>query len=154
MRSETPNFHLSHDPKDAACFTHRVKLVQSKYVGEVIGIIDDNKKHYHFLKAWNNMEIDINNQWSINNGIMGLEVELHKDGKNKVRYMVKLSLKQVEKILRAKLNCMVICDEGRNPLLHFQPLKIKQLLEFYVFKLSTDRYIRDNNMSPPGWVLD
>ena len=154
MRKQTPDFTISHDPKDAACFTHKAYVIQSKYVGEVVGIRDEEPKHYHFLKAWNNMEIDINNQWSINNGIMGLELELHKDGKHKVHYMVKLPLKFVEKILSAKLNCMVICDEGRNALLHFKPLKLEQLLEFYIFKKETDAFIKKNYLHPPGWIID
>jgi len=153
MRKDT-NYTISHDPKDAACFTHRVKLVKSKYAGDVVGIVDENPKNYHFLKAWNNMEIDINNQWSINNGVMGLELELHKDGKHKVRYMIKLSLKLVKKILETKLNCMVICDEGQNPLLHFRPLKVEQLYEFYLLKIQTDRYLKDNNQNPSGWIID
>lgn len=154
MRKQTPDFTISHDPKDAAHFTHKAYVVISKYVGEVVGIKDEDSKHYHFLKAWNNMEIDINNQWSINNGILGLELELHKDGKHKVCYMVKLPLKLAEKILSAKLNCMVICDEGRNPLLHFRPLKLEQLLDFYMFKKNTDEFIKKNHLFPKGWAIE
>jgi hypothetical protein len=153
MREDT-HYTLSNDSKDAACFTHKAKFVKSPYVGEVIGIIDDDKKHYHFLKAWSNMEIDIRTQWSINNGVMGVELQLHKDGKNTVDYMVKLSLKMVENILKSKLNCMTICDEAKNILLHFKPLKVDQLFEFYTMKKETDEYIKNNNLSPKGWVTD
>jgi len=154
MRKQTKDFTISHDSNDAAHFTHKAYEIISKYVGKVIGIKDEEPKNYHFLKAWNNMEIDINNQWSINNGIIGLELELHKDGKHKVHYMVKLPLKFVEKILTTKLNCMVICDEGKEALLHFRPLKLEQLVEFYMFKKNTDEYIKKNHLSPSGWVID
>ena len=154
MRKDTQNFWVSHDPKDAACFTHKAKIVKSKHIGEVVGIIDDERKHYHFLRAWDHMEIDINNQWSINNGVMGLELELHKDGKNKVHYMVKLKPKIVEKILKTPLNCMAICSEGYDVLLHFKPLKVKQLFDFFIFKINTDKFVKEKHLSPPGWTID
>lgn len=153
MRSEEPDFTVSHDPKDAPIFTHKAKIVKSPYVGDIVGIIDDDTKHYHFLKSWNNMEIDINNQWSVNNGTLGLEVCLHKDGKNKVEYMVRLPVKIAETILKTSLNAMAVCDEGKNILLHFKPLKVNQLFEFFILKKRTDAYVIDNNLSPRGWTL-
>jgi len=153
LREDT-NYTLSHDPKDAAHFTHKAFFLQSPYVGKVVGIRDEDKKHYHFLKAWHNLEIDINTQWSINNGVMGVELQLHKNDKNKVSYMTKLPLKMVELILQTKLNCMAICDESQNILLHIKPLKVNQLLEFYMVKKETDTYIKKNNLSPSGWALD
>lgn len=151
---EDSNYTVSHDSKNAPQYTHRTKFVKSPYFGEIVGIIDDEKKHYHFLKAWSNMVIDINNQWSVNNGVMALDIELHKDGKNKVSYMVKLSSQMVVNILKTRANAIAICDEARNILLYIMPLKVDQLLEFYMMKKETDDYIKKNNLHTRGWILD
>lgn len=161
MRKDT-EYTISHDPKDAAYFTHKAFFIKSPKLQkikvfknkEIISIRDENRKNYHFLKAWDNLEIDIHTQWSINNGVMGVELQLENNGKNKVHYMVKLSTKMVENILNTPLNCMAICDESKNILLHIKPLKVNQLLEFYIFKKETDKYIKDSNASARGWIVD
>jgi len=148
-------FEISHDSEDAPMYTHRVYPAISKHLGIVlVAIEDDDHHHYHFLKAWDNMEIDINNQWSLNNGTLALDLILHKDGKNKVHYMVKLSTKNVKKILKTPLNAMAICDDAKNVLLHFRPLQIEQLVNFYCAKTSTDDFIKKNYLSPKCWSVE
>lgn len=156
------DYRFSHDPKDAAHFTDRAffvispKLKRMKMVkdGVIIGIRDENKKHYHFLKAWDNLEIDIHTRWSINNGVMGLKLKISNNNKNHVSYMVKLTLKMVEKILSTPLGCFAICDESQNVLLHLQPVNLKQLAEFYVYKKQGDKFFKEKNLSPKGWIID
>ena len=156
------HYTFSHDPKDAAYFTHKAFIVKSPKLARIkifkdssiVAIRDEEKKHYHFLKAWDHLEIDIHTQWSINNGVMGVEIELENNGRHTVHYMAKLSLKMVEKILRTPLNCMAICDESQNILLHIKPLRVDQLYDFFCIKKATDRYIKDKGVSHLGWILD
>lgn len=147
-------YTVSHDPKDAPGYTHRVYLCNSKYVGKILCIEDIDKIHYPFLRQWNNMEIDINNQWSLNNGTLALNLLIHKDGRNKMQYMVQLKTKDVKSILKAKLNAIGICDERKRVLLHLRPLKIEQLVEFYKMKISTDKFVKTNHLSPKGWSIE
>ena len=151
MNTET-FYTISHDSKDAPFFTHRGYLLKSpiKEVGELITIMDENRSHLMFLRGWINCELDIETQWNLNNGIFAVKIVLSK-GKHKVKYYVKLTVKQAEQILRTPLNGMAICDENKRIIMYFKPLKVIQLFEFYKMKHATDRYMIDNLKSSPGW---
>jgi len=154
--SEEQFYTISHDSKDAPYFSHRAYLVRSpmKEVGELIAIMDDDRNHLRFLRGWINCEIDIETRWTLNNGVFGVDIALFRNKKNKVKYNVKLSVPQAEKILRTPLNAMAICDERKRIILYIKPLQIKQLFEFYKMKHTTDRYMIDNLISVPGWHVD
>jgi len=148
------SYTISHNPRDAPMYNHRVYLCQSKYVGKILCIEDDDKNHHPFLRQWNNMEIDINNQWSVNNGIIALHLKIHKDGRHQMQYMVRLKVKEVEVILGTPLYAMGICDERRRVLLHFKPLQVIQLIRFYNFKVETDQIVKENHLYPKGWSIE
>ncbi len=150
----TDGYTVSHDPKNAPRYNHRVYLCQSKYVRNILCIEDIDKMHYPFLRQWNNMEIDIDNQWSLNNGTLALNMKIHKDGRHEMQYMVRLKVKDAERILSTRLNAMGICDERRRVLLHLRPLKISQLYEFYKMKVSTDAFVKKKHLSPKGWTIE
>lgn len=147
-------YTVSHNPKDAPRYNHRVYVCDSKYVGKILCIEDIDKTHYPFLRQWNNMEIDINNQWSLNNGILALNLLIHKNGKHKMQYMVRLKIKDVKTILSTKINAIGICDERKRVLLHLRPLKIELLVKFYKMKISTDTFIKHHHLSPKGWSIE
>jgi len=150
----TEEYTVSHDPKDAPSYNHRVYLCNSKYVGKILCIEDIDKTHYPFLRQWNNMEIDINNQWSLNNGTLALNMKIHKDGRHEMQYMVRLKIKDVKIIFTTSLNAMGICDERKRVLLHFRPLKLLQLYEFYKMKVTTDQFVKSEHLSPKGWTIE
>lgn len=147
-------YTVSHDPRDAPMYNHRVYVCQSRYVGKILCIEDDDKTHYPFLRQWNNMEIDINNQWSVNNGTLALNMKIHKDGRHEMKYMVRLKVSDVKIIFATKLNAMGICDERKRVLLHFGPLKLDQLYGFYQMKISTDNFVKKKHLSPKGWSIE
>ncbi len=148
------DYTYSNDPKDAPQYDHRVYVCQSRYVQKILCIEDIDKGHYPFLRQWNNMEVDINNQWSVNNGTIALRLRIHKDAKHEMEYMVRLKLRHVELILSTPFNAMGVCDERRRVLLHFRPLQIVQLSRFYEFKINTDKMIKKNHLHPKGWSIE
>ena len=150
----TEGYTVSHDAKDAPMYNHRVYVCHSRYVGNILCIEDIDKTHYPFLRQWNNMEIDINNQWSLNNGTLALNLKIHKDRRHEMQYMVRLKVSDVKIIFTTKLNAMGICDERRRVLLHFRPLRLDQLYEFYKMKISTDQFVKKNHLYPKGWSIE
>lgn len=154
--SEKEFYTVSHNAKDAPLYTHRAYVVRSPMakIGEIVTIMDDDKTHLRFLRGWINCELDIETQWSLNNGVFAVTIVLHRNNKNRVKYNVKLSGAFVRRILRSPLNAMAICDERKKILLYFSPLKVDQLLEFYKMKYVTDRFMIDNLISTPGWHVD
>lgn len=152
MRRDRPNYSVSHDPKDAAFYTHRIYVIHYPLIHQdLLCIQDEDRTHYPFLKQWAGMEIDINNQWSVNNGVLGLEVLLHKDGQHKMKYMVKVKLAQAEILLRSPLRAIGICDERKRILLPVSLPNLRDLAEFYSLKKNTDSFIKKNHLSPKGW---
>ena len=114
LRSNRKDYSVSHNPKDAAYFTHRVYVIRYTLINaDLLCIEDEDKKHYPFLKQWAGMEIDINNQWSVNNGVLGLEVLLHKDGKHKMKYMVRVKVEHAKILLKSPIRAIGICDERK-----------------------------------------
>ena len=93
-------YTLSHNPKDAPHYTHVAYILQSLIpeIKELVAICDDDKSHLRFLRGWLNCELDIETQWSINNGIFAVKIVLSK-GKHKVKYSVKFTVKQAAMIL-------------------------------------------------------
>ncbi len=152
MRSDRPDYSVSHDPKDAAYYTHRIYVIHYPLIRrDLLCIQDEDKAHYPFLKQWAGMEIDINNQWSVNNGVLGLEVLLHIDGKHKMRYMVKVKLPQAELLLQSPLRAIGICDERKRILLPVSLPNLRDLVQFYKLKKNTDQFVKHNHLSPKGW---
>ncbi len=154
--SEKEFYTVSHNPKDAPHYTHRAYVVRSplKEVGEIVVIMDDDKSHLRFLRGWINCEIDIETRWSLNNGIFAVDIVLHRNNRNKVKYKIKLTGKLAEMIIRSPLNAMGICDERKRIILYFQPRAVDQLYKFYQMKYATDRYVIDNQIYTPGWHVD
>lgn len=151
--SEETFYAVSHDSKDAPHYTHRVYVVKSPIpeLGEIVTIMDDDRNHLRFLRGWINCELDIETRWSLNNGVFAVDIVLHRNNKNKVKYKVKLTGKLVERILRTPLHGMGVCDGRKRIILYFSPLKVSELLEFYKIKYDTDRFVTDNLISTPGW---
>ena len=146
---------ISHDPKDAPIFTHKVFTVYWSYLNcDILAIQDDDRTHYPFLKQWVGMEVDIENQWSINNGTMGLDMTLHNAGKHKMKYCVRLKIPQAELILKTQHNVIGIINEQTRLIYAFQPLKIKELAEFLQFKKDIDTHVKQNHLYPKGWSIE
>ena len=155
MRNNISDYRISHDPKDAPMYDHRLYVINFPLIGkDILCIMDDDRSHYPFLKQWQGMEIDIENQWSVNNGILGLEVILHKDNKHKMKYMVRIKLKHAKIILNSFLKCIGICDDRQRILLPVSLPNLKDLMEFYNFKIETDNFIKQNYLSPKGWTIE
>ena len=100
------------------------------------------------------MEIDINNQWSVNNGTLGLEVVIHKDGKHKMKYMVRVKMAHAEVILKSPLRAIGICDDRKRILLPVKLPNLNDLVQFYNLKKNTDNFIKKNYLSPKGWTIE
>lgn len=155
MRSNRPDYSLSHDPKDAPYYTHRLFVINYPLIkSDLLCILDDDRTHYPFLKQWAGMEIDINNQWSVNNGTLGLEVILHKDGKHKMKYMVRVKVEHAKIILRSPLRAIGICNDRKNILLPVRLPNLQDLVQFYNLKINTDNYIKKNHLYPKGWTFE
>ncbi len=155
MRSHDPDYTVSHDAKDAPYYDHRLYVIHYPLIhADLLCIEDIDRMHYPFLKQWAGMEIDINNQWSVNNGTLGLEVVLHKDGKHKLKYMVRVKLEHAKVILHSPLNAIGICDERKRILLPVSLPNLKDLWMFYKLKIDTDSYIKKNHLSPKGWTFE
>lgn len=155
MRKHHPDYTISHDFNDAPAYDHRLYSIYFPLINhDILCIEDDDRAHYPFLKQWVGMEIDIYNQWSVNNGTLGLEVVLHKDGKHKMKYMVRVKLQHARIILSSPLNCIGICNDRRRILLPVRLPMIDDLLMFFQFKVDTDDYIKKNHLSPKGWTIE
>lgn len=146
---------LSHDPKDAPMFSHKVFEIFYPYINSnVIAIQDDDRTHYPFLKQWVGMEVDIECQWSINNGTLGLDLILHNAGKHQFEYCVKLKTIQAIQILKTPYHFMGIMNEQKRLIYGFKPLQVKQLAEFIVFKKDVDAYVKHEHLYPKGWSVE
>ncbi len=78
LRYNMPKPGISHDPKDAPHYNCKFFYIYWSHIRKkVLAIQDDDRTHYPFLKQWVGMEVDINDQWSLNNGNLGYEVILH-----------------------------------------------------------------------------
>jgi len=155
LRKYYPDYTVSHDFNDAPAYDHRLYSIYFPLIKQnILCIEDDDRTHYPFLKQWAGMEIDINNQWSVNNGTLGLEVILHKDGKHKMNYMVRVKLKHARLILNTSLNCIGICNDRKRILLPVRLPMIDDLLMFFKFKIEMDDYVKKNHLSPKGWTIE
>ena len=117
-------------------FDHKLYILQMIGVGNVVCIEDIDKSHYPFLKQWRGMEIDINNQWSINNGTLGLELVIHNNNKHKMSYMVRVKLVEAKIILTSRVH-IAICDERKRILLPLLLPEIDDLKMFFMMKVQT-----------------
>jgi len=150
-----PTAKITHDPRDAPTYTHKVFTVYWSYLNcNILAIQDDDRTHYPFLKQWVGMEVDIENRWSVNNGTLGLDVELHNGGKHKMQYCVRLKIPQAELILKTQENVIGIINEQKRLIYAFQPLQIRELAKFLQFKKETDAFIKQKHLSPKGWSIE
>lgn len=155
LRSNRKDYSVSHDSKDAPAYNHRLYVIRYPLINsDLLCIEDPDRSHYPFLKQWAGMEIDINNQWSVNNGTLGLEVLLHIDGQHKMQYMVRVKMEQAKVILKTPLQAIGICDERKRILLPVRLPNLKDLIEFYNLKKNTDNFIKKNHLSPKGWTIE
>lgn len=146
---------ISHDPNDAPMFTHKVFIIYWSFLNaNVLAIQDDDRAHYPFLKQWVGMEVDIENQWSINNGTLGLDMVLHNAGKHRMEYCVRLKIPEAELILKTQYNIIGIINEQKRMIYGFRPLKIKELEEFVQFKKDLDAKIKHEHIHPKGWSFE
>ena len=136
-------------------YTHRAFTVYWSFLNcDILAIQDDDRTHYPFLKQWVGMEVDIENQWSINNGTLGLDMTLHNGGRHQMNYCVRLKIPEVELILKTEECVMGIINEQKRLIYAFKPLRIKELAEFLEFKKDTDAYVKENHLSPKGWSFE
>jgi len=154
MRSNRPDYTLSHDSKDAPIFDHKLYVLSMKDIGKILCIEDTDRTHYSFLRQWRGMEIDINNQWSVNNGTLGLQVIIHKDGRHKMKYMVRVKVAEAKILLESQYRTIGICDERKRILLPVVLPMIDDLLMFFNFKTNTDKYVKKNHLSPKAWSIE
>ena len=146
---------ISYNPKDAPLFSHKVYEVYYPMIkSKVIAIQDDDRTHYPFLKQWVGMEIDIDCQWSVNNGTLGLDMVLHNAGKHRMEYCVRLKIPQAKQILKTPHNFMGIINEQKRLIYGFMPLNLEQLAEFIDFKIETDNYVKKKHLSPKAWSIE
>lgn len=146
---------ISHDPKDAPKFTHKLYTVPWSYIHEdIIAIQDDDRTHYPFLKQWVGMEVDIENQWSLNNGTLGLDMALHNAGKHRFEYCVRLKVTEAQHLLQTKHRVIGILNDYMRLIYIFQPLKTEQLEEFVEMKLQIDREVKKRHLSPKAWSIE
>lgn len=146
---------ISHDSADAPIFTHKVFTVYWSYLNaNILSIQDDDRTHYQFLKQWVGMEIDIENQWSINNGTLGLDMVLHNKGMHRMEYCVRLKIPEVELVLKTTYNVIGIINEQKRLIYVFKPLQINELVNFLKFKKETDKMVKKNHLYPKGWSIE
>jgi len=150
---EYPEAGISHDPKDAPMYSHRTtEIYNSLLKKKIFCIEDDDKSHYPFLKQWNGMEIDIENQISINNGTLGLDLALHMNGKHRFEYLVRLKNEKMKKIYNDQ-GVLGISNHNKKILLLVKLPKIDEIPKFLHFKIETDKYIKENHLSPKAWSI-
>jgi len=155
LRKHNSDYTLSHDSRDAPAYDHRLYSIYFPLICQkILCIEDDDKTHYPFLKQWQGMEIDINNQWSVNNGTLGLKVVIHKDGKHKMKYMVRVKVSEAKILLESQYRIIGICDERKRILLPLVLPMINDLLMFFDFKSNTDKFIKKNHLYPKAWSIE
>lgn len=146
---------ISTDPKDAPLFTHKVFKIYWPYLKcDILAIQDDDKTHYPFLKQWVGMEVDIETQWSLNNGTIGLDMALHNDNKHRFEYCVRLKIPEAELILKTKHQVMGIINDYKRLIYAFQPLQCHQLKEFVEMKKEVDREVKSRHLHPKAWSIE
>ena len=146
---------ISHDPKDAPHYTHKVFSIYYPFINsDVIAIQDDDRTHYPFLKQWVGMEIDIENQWSVNNGTIGFDLLLHNAGAHKMEYTVRLKTPEAKQICKTPYHFMGIMNEQKRLIYGFVPLNVDQLAAFIDFKIETDKFVKEKHLYPKGWSIE
>ena len=123
-------------------------------VGNILCIEDTDRTHYPFLRQWLGMEIDIHNQWSLNNGTLGLELNIDNNGKHKMSYMVRVKMKEAKILVESAYRTIAICDDRKRILLPLVLPMINDLVMFYKLKIERDDYIKKNYLSPKNWSIE
>lgn len=152
-----PKAGISHDPKDAPHFTNKVFTVYWSFINaQILAIQDDDRTHYPFLKQWVGMEVDLENQFSINNGTLGMEVYLHNANKHEMHYLVRLKIEDAELIVKTEHNVVGVIDGNKRLLYAFRPINISQLEEFIEMKKYGDKKVKEKNYGlygSKGWTI-
>lgn len=153
-----PKPGISHDPKDAPHYSHKFFYIYWSYLKQkILAIQDDNRSNYPFLKQWVGMEVDINDQWSLNNGVLGYEVVLHNAKKHPIHYFIRLKTKDAEHILKTEHNVIGVCDRNKKLLYCFVPLNMTQLMIFLTGKKETDKKVKEKTYGlygMRGWNIE
>lgn len=148
-----PEAGLSHDPKDAPHYSHRTLFLYNSLLKQkILCIEDDDKTHYPFLKQWNGMEIDIENQISINNGTLGLDVAIHRNNKPRFEYLVRLKIEEMQKVMDDE-GVLGFSNHNKKILFLARLPKIDEIQEFIDFKKQTDDFIKKQHLSPKAWSI-
>lgn len=148
-----PEAGLSHDPEDAPMYSHRTLYIYNSLLkAEIFCIEDEDKTHYPFLKQWNGMEIDIENQVSINNGTLGLDVAIHMNGKHRFEYLVRLKIEDMEAVLKHG-GVIGFSNHNKKILFIARLPKTDEIPAFLKFKKETDQHIKDNHLYPKAWSI-
>lgn len=146
---------ISHDPKDAPKFSHKIFSVYWSHIqSKILAIQDDDRSHYPFLKQWVGMEVDIENQWSLNNGTLGMDMALHNAGKHRMEYCVRLKVVEAEQLLKTKYQVMGIINEQKRLIYAFQPLKMAELENFVFMKKKIDSEVKKRHLHPKAWTIE
>jgi len=149
-----PDYTQSHDPKDAPFFDHKLYVLPMSPIGKILCIEDTNRTHYPFLRQWRGMEIDVNNQWSVNNGTLGLSVVIHKDSRHKMKYMVRVKVAEAKILLESQYRTIGICDERKRILLPIVLPMLEDLEIFFKLKTNTDKFVKENHLYPKAWSIE
>jgi len=148
-----PEAGISYDPNDAPHYSHRTLILYNSFLKQkILCIEDDDKTHYPFLKQWNGMEIDIEDQISINNGTLGLDIAIHNGGKHRFEYLVRLRNETMKKIYDDE-GVLGISNHNKKIVLLIRLPKIDEIPGFLNFKVDTDNYIKENHLSPKAWSI-
>lgn len=149
-----PDYTMSSDAKDAPFFDHKLYVLPMKPIGKILCIEDTDRKHYPFLKQWRGMEIDVNNQWSVNNGTLGLSLRIHKDNRHEMSYMVRVKVAEAKILVESEYRTIGICDERKRILLPVVLPMIEDLEMFFKYKVEADKYIKKNHLYPKSWSIE
>lgn len=148
-----PEAGLSHDKEDAPHYSHRTLFLYNSLLKQkILCIEDDDKTHYPYLKQWNGMEIDIENQISINNGTLGLDVAIHRNNKPRFEYLVRLKIEEMQKLLDDQ-GVLGFSNHNKKILFLARLPKTDEIGAFINFKKDTDQFIKDNHLYPKAWSI-
>ena len=154
MRKRLPPGGFSNDPKYAPHYTNKTYHVYWSHLKQkIFAIQDDDRTHYPFLKQWVGMEIDINDQWSINNGTLAYDVYLHNAGKHEMHFLVRLKIEDAELILKTPNHVIGIITDNMKLIFAFVPLGPEKIQEFLEFKKDVDKFVKKKHLSPKAWSV-
>jgi hypothetical protein len=148
-----PEAGISHDKEDAPHYSHRTVIIYNSLLkSKILCIEDDDKTHYPFLKQWNGMEIDIENQVSINNGTLGLDVAIHRNNKPRFEYLVRLKIEEMQKVIDDQ-GVIGFSNHNKKIIFLARLPKTDEIQDFVNFKKDTDNFIKKKHLYPKAWSV-